>query len=130
MAKVHVERGSLGSFSFYNAIEVAKEHRGWALGTFVTDENNIPLTDAFEVKLVHYKVGDKRDVWTEPSSGVTLHIVLDGVQRHISAPNGIEGKHVDRVIRAGEANFFDNSIPHKWVTEEDGLQITIRCLHD
>jgi len=130
MARVRVEEGSQGKISFYNATEVSKEHRGWSLGTFVTDESGVPLTDAFEIKLTHYKVGDRRDAWAEPSLGVTIHIVLSGAQRQIFAPNGVDGKLVERVVRAGEANFFDNSVPHKWVTIEDGMQITIRRLRD
>ncbi|HEY4499258.1 MAG TPA: hypothetical protein VJH94_04335 [Candidatus Paceibacterota bacterium] len=130
MTKVHVENGSLGRISFYSATEIAKEHRGWPLGAFVTDENGLPLTKEFEVKLMHYKADDRRDEWVAPAPGVTFHIVLSGIQRQIFAPNGIDGAHIDRVVRAGEAIFFDNSVPHKWVTEEEGMQISVRRLQD
>src|SRR3989344_7252402 len=100
MTKVHVENGSLGRISFYSATEIAKEHRGWPLGAFITDENNLPLTEEFEVKLMHYKVGDRRDEWTAPSLGIMFHIVLSGAQRLLFAPNGIEEAPIERVVRA------------------------------
>lgn len=130
MSKISVETGSLGRISFYNATDVAKEHRGWAFGTFVTDEAGAPLTNAFEVKWMQYKVGDKRDVWAEPTTGITFHIVLTGEHRQVFAPNGIGEKPVEHILRSGDACFFDNSIPHKWITEKDGEGITIRRLHD
>lgn len=128
MAHVHVIEGSLGRVSFYNATGVAGEHRGWPLGAFVTDEKGVPLTEEFEVKFMHYKKGDRRDAWVGPSPGVTWHLVLSGAQQHLFAPDGVDKPHIKQVIHAGEAFFWDNAVPHKWVTEEDGMQVTVRRL--
>lgn len=130
MSKVSVETGILGRISFYNATDVAKEHKGWVLGTFITDEAGASLTDAFEVKWVHYNVGEGRSEWATPAPGVSVQVVLSGVCRMMFAPNGVDGDILERTMRAGEVCFWENSVPHKGLMEEAGEGITIRRLQD
>ena|SRR3989338_8957541 len=130
MAKVQVEKGNLGRFSFYNAADVAEEHRGWVLGAFIADNAGSPLTDAFEVKWAHYGAGEGRSEWASPTSGVSVHIVLSGVYWMMFAPNGVDDDILERTMCAGEVCFWENSVPHKGLMEEAGEGITIRRLRD
>jgi hypothetical protein len=128
VAVVPVIQGSCGKTSFYDALGVADEHRGWPLGVFVVDGDGVPLTDAFEISWRRLKAGEERAEWSVGGEGCAITLVIRGSHEFTVAPNGVDGETTTRVLDAGEAIFWENMVPHKWRAVTDNEVITIRRL--
>ena len=129
MAVVNATKGKLGKISFYNATAAGAENRQWPLGLFTVDQDGVPLTKEFEIKHSTHPKGDKRDEWSQGPAGVAISIILKGGFRFTVAPNGIDGEIVTNEIGPGEAILWENTVPHKWESLEDGTEvITVRRL--
>jgi hypothetical protein len=127
MAIVPVTSGKHGKVAVYDFKEVARQSRNWVLGQFVTDENGVPLTEVFEVKIHEGKAGEARGDWSSDAQGCAFTLVLKGSLESTMAPNGIEGLHEIARVGPGGCVFWDNTVPHKWrVLEDDTMIVTVR----
>jgi len=127
--QVPVVCGTHGKVAFYNATQATDEHRGWALGTFITDPDQRPITSEFEIKWCNNKTGEERTEWSQGSAGCAFTIVLKGTCEMMFAPEGKNGEVVSEILTEGMAVFWENSVPHKWRVIEDVKWICVRRLH-
>ena len=126
--EVPVLRGTAGMAAFYDANKASKEHRGWAMGAFITDQDGEPLTLDFEVKLCENKAGEERSEWSRGVAGSALTIILSGTYEMIFAPDGEKGEVITKVLTEGMAAFWENSVPHRWRVITDTKLVCIRRL--
>ena len=112
--------GRSGKAAFFDAVQASKEHRGWALGHFITGSDGFPLTEDFEFKWHSCNVGEARTQWSKDKGGSAFTVCLSGRFEFTLAPDGEDGRLVVETLTLGQAVFWENTMPHKWRCIEPG----------
>ena len=118
--------GTNGKAAFFDADQASKEHRGWALGHFITGSDGLPLTEDFEFKYHFCKAGEGRTQWSKDRGGSAFTICLSGKFEITFAPDGEDGRLVTETLTQGQAVFWENTMPHKWRWIESGYWVHVR----
>jgi hypothetical protein len=126
--QVETFTGKSGKAAFFDAAQASKQHRGWALGHFITGSDGLPLTEDFEFKWHFCNAGDARTQWSNNVCGSAFTICLSGMYEFTLAPNGEDGPIVAEILTPGKAVFWENTMPHKWRCIESGYWVHVRRL--
>ncbi len=122
---MQILEGAEGRVARYNEHDVARMHKDWIFGSFVTLPDGKPLTQAFEVKRGVVKAGTFREQWSTDPAGECFEILLSGRARKYFKLNGKE-----EVIETGPGDVitWNNTVPHRWEALEDTEYIFVRTL--
>ena len=105
---------------FGNAAVDGRLRRGWLLGHFFPDENDVRHTDAVEVKWALQTAGDVRDRWVTHETRTTMLLLIEGHFRITFSCGAVE-------LRApGDYAVWGPGVDHTWHAVTDSVVITIR----
>lgn len=103
-----------------NALEAARDTRGWLLGHFMPGDDNPLRTTDVEVKWFVHAEGEVRDEWAPPTGVSTLNILIRG-HFVLRFPD-------EEVPLRDEGDFvlFGPDISHSFRSVEESVVLTVR----
>lgn len=109
-----------GSYHFGNAANSPGE-RGWILGHFVADPDDVRHTRDVEVKWSEHPEGQERPGgWVTGETRTTLLLLVTG---HFNITLSTEAHEL---IKPGDYAVWGPGIDHIWHAEKDSIVITVR----
>jgi mannose-6-phosphate isomerase-like protein (cupin superfamily) len=103
-----------------NAAEDGKERRGWLIGHFIENTDDIRATKDVEIKWGVHPAGEERSTWTTDEYRTTVIILVKGRFR-LNLPG--ESILLDT---QGDYVMWGAGTDHSWRAEEDSVVITVR----
>ena len=103
-----------------NAAQEGKDRRGWLIGHFIEDADDIRATKDVEIKWGVHPAGEERAAWSTDEYRTTVIILVEGRFR-LNLP----GESI--VLNAqGDYVMWGAGTDHSWRAEEDSVVITVR----
>lgn len=105
---------------FGNAAIDGAGDRGWILGHFFPDRNDVRSSDAVEVKWGVHPAGESRETWVTGEKRTTMVVLIKGrFQVDLS-----EASH--ELNTEGDYVVWSIGIDHCWRAIEDSVVLTVR----
>jgi hypothetical protein len=103
-----------------NANTDSKDRRGWLIGHFIEDPDDIRATKDVEIKWGIHPATDERAAWTTDEYRTTAVILIRGRFR-INLPT-------ESVVLENEGDYvmWGTGIGHSWRAEADSVVLTVR----
>jgi hypothetical protein len=103
-----------------NAADESTDRRGWLIGHFIEDQDDIRATKDVEIKWGIHPAGDERSAWSTDEYRTTVLILVEGRFR-LNLPDesivlGTQGDYV----------MWGAGLDHSWRAEADSIVITMR----
>ncbi len=95
-------------------------NRGWLLGHFMDESDDVRASDAVEVKWGVHPAGEGRDAWSTNEQRTTLLILVSGRFRLDLSVGSFT------LEREGDYALWGAGIDHSWQAEKDSIVITVR----
>jgi quercetin dioxygenase-like cupin family protein len=116
------ESQSTGTFQVFsgNAYIDGARHRGWFVGHFLEQIDDLRATPLIEVKWSVYHAGEEKPLWSFSRTATTLCMLIKGnITIWFPMTEYILSHEGDYVI-------WPAGIPHRWMITEESLVLTIR----
>jgi hypothetical protein len=103
-----------------NAAIDSKDRRGWLIGHFIEDADDVRSSDDVEIKWGIHPAGDERAEWSTDEHRTTVVILVRG-RFHLSLTN-------ETIVLDEEGDYvmWGPGIDHAWRAEADSIVITVR----
>ena len=103
-----------------NAVDAARDTRGWILGHFMPGEANPLRTEDVEIKWYNHTEGEVREEWAPPTGVSTLNILIRGhfVLRFPEEEVPLR--------KEGDFVLFGPDVAHSYRSVEKSLVLTVR----
>jgi hypothetical protein len=103
-----------------NAVDESKDRRGWLIGHFIEDQDDIRATNDVEIKWGIHPAGDERSAWSTGEYRTTVLILVEGRFR-LNLPD-------ESIVLAtrGDYVMWGAGLDHSWRAEDDSIVITVR----
>ena len=103
-----------------NASTDSKDRRGWLIGHFIEDSDDIRATNDVEIKWGNHSAGEERETWVTDDYRTTVIILVRGRFRlNLGAESILLEKRGDYVM-------WGAGIDHSWRAEDDSVVVTVR----
>jgi hypothetical protein len=110
-----------------NAGEDANLYRGWLVGHFVDDTDDVRHSKDVEVKWGIHPAGDERTEWSAGVHDRTILILVSGRWRLDLAVDGQHDNPTTILLDTpGDYVIWDHGVDHHWRAEEASVMITVR----
>jgi len=103
-----------------NAISDSIDHRGWFIGSFMTDRSPLLQSKHVEVKWGIHRSGEARSDWDAGNPSFSLTILLRGHLVQIFADAEFN------LTNEGDFVAWRPGVPHTWRAEKDSVILTVR----
>jgi hypothetical protein len=103
-----------------NAGADGAEHRGWLVGHFIGDSDDVRATKDVEIKWGIHPAGDARADWSTDEYRTTVVLLIRG-RFHVNFP----GESVP-LEHEGDYVMWGPGLNHSWRADSDSVVITIR----
>jgi hypothetical protein len=103
-----------------NAAIDGQDHRGWIVGHFMGDTDDIRTSKDVEIKWGIHPAGDERADWQTDEYRTTVVVLISG-QFRLSLSNDDH-----RLANVGDYVMWGPGTGHTWAAEEDSVVLTIR----
>jgi hypothetical protein len=103
-----------------NANSDSKERRGWLIGHFIEDHDDIRASDDVEIKWGVHPAGEERADWVTDEYRTTVLMLVRGLFRLNLPAESFVLEH------EGDYVMWGAGIDHSWQAEDDSIVITIR----
>jgi hypothetical protein len=103
-----------------NAAIDGQDHRGWIVGHFMGNTDDIRTSKDVEIKWGVHTAGEERADWHTDEYRTTVVLLVSGRFR-LKLP---AGTHV--LSRQGDYVMWGPGIDHAWTAEDDSVVVTIR----
>jgi hypothetical protein len=103
-----------------NAAIDGQDHRGWIVGHFMGDTNDIRTSKDVEIKWGIHPAGDERAEWQSDEYRTTVILLVSGSFRL----NLSTGSHL--LTDPGDYVMWGSGVDHTWHAEQDSIVITVR----
>jgi hypothetical protein len=105
----------------------ASPHRGWLVGHFIDDTDDLRKSKDVEVKWGIHQAGDERAEWSSGRHDRTLLILISGRWRLELAPVGQRDTATTVLLdKAGDYVLWDKGTDHRWRAEDNSVMLTVR----
>jgi hypothetical protein len=103
-----------------NVVDASKDTRGWFVGHFMPEEDNLLRTNDVELKWFTHAKGETREDWAPGNPVKTLNILIRG-KFALLFPD-------EEVLLETEGDFvqFGPGVPHSYRSIEESLVLTVR----
>jgi hypothetical protein len=103
-----------------NALTDGGPRRGWLVGHFIEDRDDIRSTDDVEIKWGIHSAGDQRAEWTSDEYRTTVLLLVRG-RFHLDLPG-------ESIVLADEGDYvmWGARVDHSWRAEANSVVITVR----
>ena len=109
-----------GRVVFGNAVEAARDTRGWFLGHFMSGEHSALQSRDVELKWFTHPRGDTRPEWSPPSPVRTLNVLIRGHFVLLFPEREVA------LAREGDFVLFGPGVAHSFRSLEESLVLTVR----
>jgi hypothetical protein len=117
----------MSSWQSGNAGEDAGRYRGWLVGHFVDEADDLRHSQEVEVKWGIHPAGDERTDWATGVHDRTILILISGRWRLDLAVGGQrDASSTIALDMPGDCVVWDKGVDHRWLAEEDSVVLTIR----
>jgi len=103
-----------------NAVEAARNTRGWFVGHFMPGADNPLRSEDLELKWFTHPRGDTRPEWSPASSVRTLNVLIRGRFVLVFPEREVT------LAREGDFVLFGPGVPHSFRSPEESLVLTVR----
>ncbi len=103
-----------------NAVSDGKDLRGWLVGHFLENAEDVRASDAVEIKWGVHPAGQGRDAWHTSEQRTTIVLLVKGRFRLDLSTGSVVLKE------EGDYAIWGPGIDHSWSAEEDSVVITVR----
>lgn len=103
-----------------NAVEAARDTRGWFLGHFVRGGDAALRTGDLELKWWTHPKGDQRSEWSPPSAVRTLNVLIRGHFVLVFPDREVA------LRQEGDFVLFGPDVAHSFRSVEESLVLTVR----
>lgn len=110
----------VGGVVFGNAVETARNTRGWFLGHFMSGEQSALRSEDVEIKWFTHPRGDARPEWSPASSVRTVNVLIRGCFVLVFPEREVT------LAREGDFVLFGPGVPHSFRSLEESLVLTVR----
>jgi cupin superfamily acireductone dioxygenase involved in methionine salvage len=105
---------------FFGNADTDNFGRGWVVGHFVDDGNDLRATEDVEIKWSTHPAGDKRAAWTTGEHRTTISLLVSGrFTIHLSTG-------VFTLEKPGDYLVWGPGIRHWWEAVQDSVMVTVR----
>ena len=102
-------------------------YRGWLVGHFVDDADDLRQSTEVEVKWGIHSAGDERTEWATGVHDRTILILISGRWRLDLAVNGQRDEPSTIALDTpGDYVVWDKGVDHRWQAEDDSVVLTVR----
>jgi hypothetical protein len=103
-----------------NANIDGKARRGWLIGHFIDDADDIRATKDVEIKWGAHPAGEERAAWTTDDYRTTVVVLVRGRFR-IDLPD-------DSILMENEGDYvmWGAGVDHSWLAEAESVVVTVR----
>ena len=108
------------SFQYGNAERDGAPRRGWFVGRFIAEPENLRGTSELEIKWGVHSAGENRESWGYSKSATTMTILIKGKWSQEFADGEVE------LSQVGDYIIWSPYTPHRWVALEDSIMLTVR----
>ena len=102
-------------------------HRGWLVGHFIDEADDLRHSKDVEVKWGVHQAGEERTDWSAGRHERTILILMSGRWRLELAPAPARHEPTTLVLdKPGDYVIWDKGVDHRWRAEADSVLITVR----
>ena len=103
-----------------NAAEESMDRRGWLIGHFIEDQDDIRASKDVEIKWGIHPAGDERSAWSTDDYRTTVLILVEGRFR-LNLPD-------ESIVLAAQGDYvmWGAGLDHSWRADNDSIVITVR----